>query len=45
MVLSQSAAEQCSVVDILTEAPEGLAFKTAAGVDFHLKNERESWGQ
>ena len=46
VVVSQSAAlERRSAVDILAEAPGGLAFKTAADVAAYLKEEKESWGR
>ena len=46
VVVSQSAAsERRSAVDILAEAPGGLAFKTAADVAAYLKEEKEAWGR
>ena len=46
VVVSQSAAsERRSAVDILGEAPGGLAFKTAADVAAYLKEEKESWSR
>ena len=46
VVVSQmSASERRSAVDILAEAPGGLAFKTATDVAAYLKQERESWGR
>ena len=46
VVVSQSpASERRSAVDILAEAPGGLAFKTAADVAAYLKEEKESWGR
>ena len=38
-------ADRRSAVDILAEAPGGLAFKTAADVAAYLKEEKESWGR
>ncbi len=38
-------SERRSAVDILNEAPGGLAFKTAADVAAYLKEEKESWGR
>ena len=43
VVSSPSPPERRSAVDILNEAPGGLAFKTAADVAAYLKEERESW--
>ena len=46
VVVSQSpVSERRSAVDILAEAPGGLAFKTAADVAAYLKEEKESWGR
>ncbi len=46
VVVSQSSvSERRSAVDILAEAPGGLAFKTAAEVAAYLKEEKESWGR
>ena len=46
VVVTQSAvSERRSAVDILAEAPGGLAFKTAADVAAYLKEEKESWGR
>ena len=46
VVVSQlPASERRSAVDILAEAPGGLAFKTAADVAAYLKEEKESWGR
>ena len=46
VVVSQSAtSERRSAVDILAEAPGGLAFKTAADVAAYPKEEKESWGR
>ena len=46
VVVSQSSAsERRSAVDILAEAPGGLAFRTAADVVAYLKEEKESWGR
>ena len=39
---SPSPPERRSAIDILNEAPGGLAFKTAAVVAAYLKEERES---
>lgn len=44
-VSQSSASERRSAVDILAEAPGGLAFKTAADVAAYLKEEKESWGR
>ncbi len=44
VIVSQSqASERRSAVDILAEAPGGLAFKTAADVTAYLKVEKGSW--
>ena len=44
VVVSQSAAsERRSAVDILAEAPGGLAFKTAADVAAYLKEKKQAW--
>lgn len=44
VVVSRSpATERRSAVDILSEAPGGLVFKTAADVAAYLRAERESW--
>jgi hypothetical protein len=32
-----------SVVEILSECPGGVVFKTAEEVDNHIRRERESW--
>ena len=40
-----SSTERRSVVDILSEAPGGLIFKTAADVAAYLKEEKEAWGR
>ena len=46
VVVSQlPESERRSAVDILAEAPGGLAFKTAADVAAYLKEEKESWGR
>ena len=46
VVVNQSpVSERRSAVDILAEAPGGLAFKTAADVAAYLKEEKESWGR
>ena len=46
VVVSPAAqAERRSAVDILSEAPGGLVFKTAADVAAYLKEEKESWGR
>ena len=46
VVVSQSPiSERRSAVDILAEAPGGLAFKTAADVAVYMKEEKESWGR
>ena len=46
VVVSQSSvSERRSAVDILAEAPGGLAFKTAEEVAAYLKEEKESWGR
>ena len=45
VVSSTSPLERRSAVDILKEAPGGLAFKTAADVAAYLKEEKESWGR
>ena len=45
VVTCSSSTERRSVVDILAEAPGGLAFKTAADVAAYLKEEKESWGR
>ena len=46
VVVSQlPVSEPRSAVDILAEAPGGLAFKTAADVAAYLKEEKESWGR
>ena len=43
VIVSQSAAsERRSTVDILAEAPGGLAFKMAADVAAYLKEEKET---
>ena len=44
VVSSASPTKRRSAVDILNEAPGGLAFKTAADVAAYLKEEKESWG-
>ena len=44
VVTRSSSTERRSVVDILAEAPGGLAFKTAADVAVYLKEEKELWG-
>ena len=44
VVVSQlPASERRSAVDILAEAPGGLAFKTAKEVDDYMAEERASW--
>lgn len=43
VVSPASLPERRSAIDILNEAPGGLAFKTAADVAAYLKEERESW--
>ena len=45
VVSRPAASERRSAVDILAEAPGGLAFKTAADVAAYLKEEKESWGR
>ena len=45
VVSSASPTERRSAVDILNEAPGGLAFKTAADVAAYLKEEKGSWGR
>ncbi len=46
VVVSQSpATERQSAVDILSGAPGGLVFKTAADVAAYLRAEKESWGR
>ena len=45
VVSPASSAKRRSAVDILAEAPGGLAFKTAADVAAYLKEEKESWGR
>ena len=45
VVSPASSTARRSAVDILNEAPGGLAFKTAADVAEYLKEEKESWGR
>ena len=45
VVSPASPTKRRSAVDLLTEAPGGLAFKTAADVAAYLKEEKESWGR
>ena len=45
VVSPASSAKRRSAVDILAEAPGGLAFKTAADVAAYLKEGKESWGR
>ena len=45
VVRSAAPTERRSAVDILNEAPGGLAFKTAADVAAYLNAEKESWGR
>lgn len=45
VVTRSSPAERRSVVDILTEAPGGLVFRTAAEVNEYLAEEKEAWGR
>ncbi len=46
VVVGQSvASERRSAVDILAEAPGGLAFKTAADVATYLTEEKDAWGR
>ena len=45
VVSPTSSAKRRSAVDILSEAPGGLVFKTAADVAAYLKEEKESWGR
>ena len=45
VVSPASSAKRRSAVDILSEAPGGLVFKTAADVAAYLKEEKESWGR
>ena len=43
VVTRSSSAEGRSAVDILNEAPGGLAFETAKEVDDYIAEERASW--
>lgn len=45
VVCPAPAEPRRSAVDILNEAPGGLAFKTAADVAAYLKKEKEAWGR
>ena len=45
VVSPASPMERRSAVDILADAPGGLAFKTAADVAAYLKEEKEAWGR
>ena len=43
LVSPASPVSRRSAVDILNEAPGGLAFKSAADVAAYLKEEKEAW--